>query len=62
MTRIPLTALLCAAALALVPAPTPAAPAYADQPLEPAFHALPANIELLRLENGLQVVLMRNPA
>ena len=45
MTRIPLTALLCAAALALVPAPTPAAPAYADQPLEPAFHALPANIE-----------------
>ena len=31
------------------------------QPLEPVFHALPENMELLRLENGLEVVLMRNP-
>ena len=36
--------------------------AAADFPLEPSFHALPANFELLRLENGLEVVLMRNPA
>ena len=31
------------------------------QSLEPVFHALPENIELLRLENGVEVVLMRNP-
>jgi zinc protease len=43
-------------------APAAAAPAWGDAPLEPAFHAMPANIELLRLENGLDVVLMRNPA
>ena len=35
---------------------------WAAQPLEPVFHALPGNIELLRLENGIEVVLMRNPA
>ena len=35
---------------------------YSDPNLEPEFHSLPANIEILRLENGLEVILMRNPA
>ena len=35
---------------------------WSSRPLEPVFHALPGNIELLRLENGIEVVLMRNPA
>ncbi len=32
------------------------------QMLEPVFHAPPADVEVLRLENGLEVVLMPNPA
>jgi len=35
---------------------------YSDPNLEPVFHPLPDNIEILRLENGLEVILMRNPA
>lgn|GEM_PF-1187014 len=35
---------------------------YADPHLEPAFFPLPENVEVLQLENGLQVILMRNPA
>jgi len=35
---------------------------YGDLPLEPVFHPLPDNIEILRLENGLEIILMRNPA
>ena len=35
---------------------------YADAQLDPVFHPLPENIELLRLENGLEVIFMRNPA
>ena len=35
---------------------------YLDPPLDPVFPPLPDNIELLRLENGLEVILMRNPA
>jgi predicted Zn-dependent peptidase len=35
---------------------------YAGDQLEPSFYNLPENIEVLRLENGLQVILMRNPA
>jgi len=35
---------------------------YTDPHLEPVFHPLPDNIEILRLENGLEVILMRNPA
>lgn len=63
MTRIPAAALLCAllAGAAALPA-IAAGPGYDDPPLEPAFPALPANLELLRLENGLEVVLLRNPA
>ena len=36
--------------------------AFGDPQLEPVFPPLPGNIEVLRLENGLEVVLMRNPA
>jgi len=35
---------------------------YVDPNLEPVFHPLPDNIEILRLENGLEVILMHNPA
>ena len=35
---------------------------YSDPNLEPVFHPLPDNIEILRLENGLEVILMHNPA
>ncbi len=35
---------------------------YLDPNLDPVFHPLPDNIEILRLENGLEVILMRNPA
>ena len=35
---------------------------YVDPNLEPVFQPLPDNIEILRLENGLEVILMRNPA
>ncbi len=30
--------------------------------LEPVFHPMPENVEILKLENGLQVILMRNPS
>ena len=33
-----------------------------DANLEPVFYALPDNVEVLRLENGLEVVLHSNPA
>ncbi len=35
---------------------------FNDSHLEPVFHPLPGNVEILRLENGLQVMLMQNPA
>ncbi|MGD9546100.1 MAG: M16 family metallopeptidase [Candidatus Krumholzibacteriia bacterium] len=35
---------------------------FGDPHLEPVFHPLPGNVEVLRLENGLEVLLMRNPA
>ncbi len=35
---------------------------YGDMQLEPVVHPLPDNMEILRLENGLDVILMRNPA
>ncbi len=35
---------------------------FLQQQLDPVFHDLPDNVEILRLENGLQVILMRNPA
>lgn len=35
---------------------------YLQQQLDPVFHALPENVEILSLENGLQVILLRNPA
>ncbi len=35
---------------------------FSDRHLEPVFHPLPGNVEILRLENGLQVMLMQNPA
>ena len=45
------------------------APAVAQSPdpwltqqLEPVFHAPPADVEILMLDNGLQVVLMPNAA
>jgi len=46
----------------LAAAGAPAQVEFADLPLNPVFEPLPDNIELLRLENGLQVILMRNPA
>ena len=54
------------AASALVPGRTPAArggrrPAD-EAALAPVFHALPGGVEILRLENGLHVVLLPNPA
>ncbi len=36
--------------------------AYSDLQLEPVFTPLPENIEILRLENGVDVILMQNPA
>ncbi|MDY0108377.1 MAG: pitrilysin family protein [Candidatus Krumholzibacteria bacterium] len=35
---------------------------WSNQSREPAFYPAPADIEVLRLDNGLQVVLMPNPA
>lgn len=35
---------------------------YPDLQLEPNFPRLPENVEVLRLENGLQVILLRNPS
>mgnify|MGYP000538383724 CR=1 FL=1 len=35
---------------------------YHDPQLDPSFPPLADNIELLQLENGLEVILMRNPA
>lgn len=42
--------------------PAPGGGLYADLRLEPVFTALPDHVELLRLENGLQVILLRNPS
>jgi zinc protease len=60
-------ALLSAAFSAVAAAPQlaaawPGATGFERQQLEPTFYALPDNIEILQLENGLQVLLMRNPA
>lgn len=35
---------------------------YLDSNLDPVFYPLPENVEVLRLENGLEVILMHNPA
>jgi len=35
---------------------------FADNHLEPTFHPLPDNVEVLLLENGMEVILMPNPA
>ncbi len=35
---------------------------YPDPDLAPVFHTLPENVEVLTLENGLEVILMRNPS
>ncbi len=35
---------------------------YLDPNLDPVFYPLPENVEVLRLENGLEVILMHNPA
>jgi len=48
--------------LAVVP-PSAAQPgSYFTEQLDPVFYDLPENLEIRRLENGLRVVLMRNPA
>jgi zinc protease len=41
-----------------------AAPAeqYLDPNLDPVFYPLPENVEVLTLENGIEVILMNNPA
>ncbi|MCP4571531.1 MAG: insulinase family protein [bacterium] len=58
-----LVRLLVIAVLCVVALPAAAQPAvWSDRNLEPVFHAPPAGTELLRLDNGLDVVLMRNPA
>ncbi|MFO7608747.1 MAG: pitrilysin family protein [Candidatus Krumholzibacteriia bacterium] len=63
MTRIPAAALLWVALAVAAALPAAAVgPGYDDLPLDPDFPALPANLELLRLGNGLEVVLLRNPA
>ena len=36
--------------------------AYSVRRIEPVFNPLPASLEILRLENGMQVLLMNNPA
>ncbi len=48
--------LLAGSAAAQTPDP------WSDQQLDPVFHAPPADVEVLRLENGLQIVLLPNPA
>jgi zinc protease len=35
---------------------------YLDPNLDPVFYPLPENVEVLRLENGVEVILMHNPA
>ena len=35
---------------------------FADLQLEPVFHRLSDNVEILQLENGLQVILLENPS
>ncbi|PIE76778.1 hypothetical protein CSA17_00445, partial [bacterium DOLJORAL78_65_58] len=35
---------------------------HSDPDLAPVFHTLPENVEVLTLENGLEVILMRNPS
>ncbi len=35
---------------------------YQDRNLDPVFYPLPENVEVLRLENGVEVILMHNPA
>lgn len=35
---------------------------YLDPNLDPVFYPLPENVEVLRLENGIEVILMHNPA
>ena len=40
----------------------PADSQYLDPNLDPVFYPLPENVEVLRLENGLEVILMHNPA
>jgi len=35
---------------------------YLESPLDPVINALPDNMEILRLENGMDVILMQNPA
>ncbi|MBK6734586.1 MAG: insulinase family protein [bacterium] len=54
-------ALVASCVLALVTAPAQAAPRRAQPQPAPLLPELPANTEILRLENGLPVVLLRNP-
>ncbi|MBK7771740.1 MAG: insulinase family protein [bacterium] len=54
-------ALVASCVLALVTAPAQAAPRRAQPQPAPLLPELPANTEILRLENGLSVVLLRNP-
>ncbi len=51
-----------AAAAPRMAAAWPGATGIDRQQLEPTFYGLPENIEILQLENGLRVLLMRNPA
>ncbi|MBK7188906.1 MAG: insulinase family protein [bacterium] len=54
-------ALVASCVLVLVTAPAQAAPRRAQPQPAPLLPELPANTDILRLENGLPVVLLRNP-
>ncbi len=51
---------MCFSAFGVVAAPEDGK--YLDPNLDPVFYPLPENVEVLRLENGLEVILMCNPA
>ncbi|MCP4293824.1 MAG: insulinase family protein [bacterium] len=53
-----LVACVCVASLAMAEKQS----SLLDPNLDPVFYPLPENVEVLRLENGLEVILMHNPA
>ena len=54
--------LFCTALVAASAGAAPRSEQYLDPNLAPVFHPLPENVEILTLENGLEVILMRNPS
>ena len=53
---------MCVSVFSITAMAAPKGQKFLDPNLDPVFYPLPENVEVLRLENGLEVILMQNPA